>query len=75
MSQALELVEPGHERRVDVGLHGTKVNLVPNIFREGLDTKYSVGKEKRAHIHLVPKLRRDLSQQPGLRPGSTAVVA
>eukprot|EP00969_Alexandrium_andersonii_P020863 911417-Alexandrium_andersonii.AAC.1 len=34
VSQALELVEPGHARWVDVGLHGTKVNLVPSIPRE-----------------------------------------
>eukprot|EP00969_Alexandrium_andersonii_P071606 3161254-Alexandrium_andersonii.AAC.1 len=64
MAQALEAVEPGHARWVDVGLHGTKENLAPNILREGLDTKYSAGKEKRTHIHLAPKLRRDLSQQP-----------
>eukprot|EP00969_Alexandrium_andersonii_P215370 9513080-Alexandrium_andersonii.AAC.1 len=72
MSQALEQVEPGLPRWVDVGLHGTKVDFVPNILREGLDAKYSVGKEKRARIHLVPQIRRDVTQQAGLRSGSTA---
>eukprot|EP00969_Alexandrium_andersonii_P301891 13344754-Alexandrium_andersonii.AAC.1 len=75
MSQALEQVEPGHPRRVDVGLHGAKVNFAPSILREGLDAKYSAGKEKRARIHLVPQIRRDVAQQAGLRSGSTAVVA
>eukprot|EP00969_Alexandrium_andersonii_P322545 14251175-Alexandrium_andersonii.AAC.1 len=41
VSQALEQVEPGHPRWVDVGLHGAKVDFVPSILREGLDAKYS----------------------------------
>eukprot|EP00969_Alexandrium_andersonii_P147796 6534464-Alexandrium_andersonii.AAC.1 len=73
--QALQVVKPGDPDWVAVGLRGTRGNLVPNILREGLDTKHSTGKEKRTHVHLVPKARPGLAGQPGLRRGSTAVAA
>eukprot|EP00969_Alexandrium_andersonii_P318667 14076373-Alexandrium_andersonii.AAC.1 len=72
MSQALGLIEPGHPKWIDVGLHGAKVGFAPSILREGLDTKYSVGREKRCRIHPVPQVLRNVTQQAGLRPGSTA---
>eukprot|EP00969_Alexandrium_andersonii_P039863 1746783-Alexandrium_andersonii.AAC.1 len=75
MSQALELIEPGHPKWVEVGPHGAKVGFVPSILREGLDAKFCAGREKRCRIHLAPQVLRNATQQAGLRSGSTAVAA
>eukprot|EP00969_Alexandrium_andersonii_P232878 10281811-Alexandrium_andersonii.AAC.1 len=63
MSQALELIAPGHPRWVDVGLHGAKVEAVPSILRGGLHTRFGVGREKRCRIHLAPQILRNVAEQ------------
>eukprot|EP00969_Alexandrium_andersonii_P007969 347463-Alexandrium_andersonii.AAC.1 len=68
MAQALEVAQPGHARWVDVGLHGAKEQFAPNILREGLDTKYSAGKERRTHTHSLG------AQDPARSEGSAGLA-
>ena len=66
----------GHPAWSDIGLHGTRREYVQSITRTGLDTKWSAGRSgaKREHVHLVPSLRTDGGEQPGVRAGSDAIV-
>eukprot|EP00969_Alexandrium_andersonii_P353551 15440171-Alexandrium_andersonii.AAC.1 len=75
VNQVLEQISPGHPRWFAVGLRGTKLESAQSILRGGLDARFSVGREKRRHIYMAPQVRRDVTDQAGLRHGSTAVVS
>ena len=55
--------------------HGTKVEVVPNIVMDGLDTRYSKG-GSRTHLHFVSDVAavKRGSSRAGWRKGSTVVV-
>ena len=70
----MELVSFEH-LYVDMLYHGTKVEVVPNIVMDGLDTRYSKG-GSRTHMHFVSDFAavKRGSSRAGWRTGSTAVV-